>query len=218
MGALLLMATFFGLIGAAGISVYAMLAGNWKLARRILVSSVAGLLVYFGLLFGVSFASFQKTVKLNEEFCIWELCFSAPSMETTKTIGIGANQSIAQGRYYIVNVKIRSDAKRVIQTLQPESVRVVAIDDHGRCYTFSVAGQKSLDAANSNPPLSLPWFHNLNPGESSERQIVFDLPADTKNPSLEITEGQWPTYLVIGDENSFFHKKTRIRLNNNSAD
>ena len=96
----------------------------------------------------------------------------------------------------------------------PGSVGIIAIDDQGNRYAYSVGGQKSLDETNQSTPLEMPWFHSLGPGESSERQIVFDLPADARNPSIEITEGQWPSYLVIGDENSFFHKKTRIRLTN----
>jgi len=212
MGALLLILMFGGLVIAGGVLSFAMLGRNWKLVRRIATTCIVGLVIYFGVLFGVSVASYQKNVKLNEEFCIEDLCFSSARAEIAKTIGTGASQSTAQGMYYIVQVKIRSDAKRVTQAIRPDSVGIIAIDDQGRRYAYSAGGQKSLDETNRSAPLELPWFRSLGPGESSERQIVFDLPADAKSPSIEITEGQWPSYLVIGDENSFFHKKTRIRL------
>jgi len=181
--------------------------------RKDNLVSLAAILIYFGALLGVSFASYQKQVKLREEFCIWEFCFSATDVQMTKTIGSAGNQSTANGMYYIVRVNIRSDAKRVTQRLQPGAVGLQVVDDKGLKYGYSIEGQKALDESEKNPSLALPWFRGLGPGESSEREIVFDLPVDSNNPQLEITEGQWPTYLVIGDENSFFHKKTRIRLN-----
>jgi hypothetical protein len=214
--ALLLIGMFFGLVGAMLFAVYAMLSKKWHLLRRIATFSLVALVLYFGALFGVSMASFQKEVRLREEYCIYDFCFSATDVQTSKTIGSAGQQSTAKGMYYIVRVKIRSDAKRVIQKLRPGSVSLVVVDDKGNKYTYSDEGQKALDAVEKNQMLELPWFASLGPGESSEREIVFDLPVDSHNPQLELTEGQWPSYLVIGDQNSFFHKKTRIMLTGNN--
>jgi hypothetical protein len=52
----------------------------------------------------------------------------------------------------------------------------------------------------------------LRPGESYSTTLVFDLPADIKNPTLLIHEGEFLTHFVIGHENSFLHKKTRFQI------
>jgi len=52
----------------------------------------------------------------------------------------------------------------------------------------------------------------LRPGESYASSVVFDLPAEAKNPVLLINEGEWITHLVIGHENSPLHKQTKFQL------
>jgi hypothetical protein len=52
----------------------------------------------------------------------------------------------------------------------------------------------------------------LRPGESYTTTLAFDLPADARNPSLLITEGEWLTHFVIGHENSPLHKHVRFQL------
>src|SRR6185369_7770454 len=135
--AVLLIGMFFGLVVAALVTVYAMLGKKWRLVRRMATISLVAVVIYFGALFGVSMASFQKEVKLREEFCISEICFSATDVQTAKTIGSAGNQSTAQGMYYIIRVRGRSDAKRVTQRFQPGSVEVVVADSKGRKYAFS---------------------------------------------------------------------------------
>src|SRR5882724_6880800 len=151
--AVLLIVMFFGLIAAVLGIVYAMLGKKWRLVRRMATISLVAVVIYFGALFGVSMASFQKEVKLREEFCIDEICFSAMDVQTAKTIGSADNQSTAQGMYYIVRVRGRSDAKRATQKFQPGSVEVVVVDDRGRRFVFSPQGQKALDADENSPAL-----------------------------------------------------------------
>jgi hypothetical protein len=50
------------------------------------------------------------------------------------------------------------------------------------------------------------------PGESYTADVVFDVPVDARDLRLEITSLVPPTWLVIGHENSFLHKKTTFRL------
>jgi hypothetical protein len=50
------------------------------------------------------------------------------------------------------------------------------------------------------------------PGESYQTTLVFDLPEGVQNPRLLLTD-PWPVNrLLIGHENSFFHKKVYFRL------
>jgi hypothetical protein len=49
-----------------------------------------------------------------------------------------------------------------------------------------------------------------------KKTIVFDLPADAKDPLLDLTEGFGIDHAIetflIGDEDSIFHKRTYFRL------
>ena len=52
----------------------------------------------------------------------------------------------------------------------------------------------------------------LVPGESYTADVVFDVPAGAGDLRLEIASLVPPTWVVIGHENSFLHKKTTFRL------
>jgi hypothetical protein len=52
----------------------------------------------------------------------------------------------------------------------------------------------------------------LRPGESYTTTFVFDLPPDAKAATLLVNESDWITRLIIGHENSLWHKKTRFQL------
>ena len=57
-------------------------------------------------------------------------------------------------------------------------------------------------------PMSKP----IRPGETYTTTVVFDLPVDVKNPTLLIQDDHPVTRLIIGHENSPFHKKIRFQL------
>lgn len=54
--------------------------------------------------------------------------------------------------------------------------------------------------------------HELRPGESCDSVLVFDLPADARNPRLLLADWYPVTMLLIGHESSFLHKKTYFQL------
>jgi hypothetical protein len=80
------------------------------------------------------------------------------------------------------------------------------VDEAGRQYATSLAGQKALVAHN------VPLTHELRPGESYDSVLVFDLPADARNPRLLLADWDPVTMLLIGHENSFLHKKIYFQL------
>ena len=41
---------------------------------------------------------------------------------------------------------------------------------------------------------------------------MFDIPDDVQRPQLLIADDDWLTRLVIGNENSLFHRNTTFRL------
>ncbi len=93
--------------------------------------------------------------------------------------------------------------------LYPNSRVVTVSDEQGNEYFPSTAAQAVLDKSHAaGTAMSIP----LRPGETYSTVLVFDLPTDSKSPTLFIREGELVTHFVIGHENSPFHKKTKFRI------
>ena len=93
----------------------------------------------------------------------------------------------------------------MIRTSETQSI----IDEQGRTFSPSPEGQKALESSGAaGTPITTP----LQPGESYSTKVVFDLPANIRNPTLLINEGAWETHLIIGHENSPLHKKTSFQI------
>jgi hypothetical protein len=91
--------------------------------------------------------------------------------------------------------------------LWPGAHLIDLTDGAGGHSAYSLAAQRALGAGGA-PPLTRP----LVPGESYTADVVFDVPAEAGDLRLEIASLVPPTWLVIGHENSFLHKKTTFRL------
>jgi hypothetical protein len=177
---------------------------------------IAGAYVAAMLIF--SFASHEKALALGAEkhFCEIDchLAYSIVNAIQSKTAGNFGNQSTARGVYTIVTIKTRFDettigALRGNGLLYPNSRVVTLVDDRGNKYDPSEEGQRVLEATSSGgKALTTP----LRPGESYTTDVVFDLPPEVKSATLLVHEGEWVTYLIIGHENSLFHKKTKFQI------
>jgi hypothetical protein len=71
------------------------------------------------------------------------------------------------------------------------------------------AGHEYAPVTSTGTPLLTP----LKPADSYTTQLEFNLPQDATGLRLLIkTAPQWPDHVVIGDENSWLHKKTYFAL------
>ena len=178
------------------------------------IGVVAG--VYLALLLIFSFISHDTVLARGQEkhFCEIDchLAYSVADSSSTKTIG-GVTSS-AGGAFTLVTIKTRFDETTIGPNrgngqLSPNSRVLTVVDGQGRRYSLSPAGQQALESSGgSGTPMTTP----LRPGESYLTTVAFELPADASNPTLLINEGDWVTRIVIGHENSLFHKKTSFRL------
>ncbi|HSK74415.1 MAG TPA: hypothetical protein VK892_22130 [Pyrinomonadaceae bacterium] len=207
MGVVLLAMTIGGFIIAAGllaVSYFARL--NW-LKTFVLGGIAVWLTGYVILLFVGSFFSEEKTLGMNEpkEFCGFYLdCHlrtAVTDVRKTKTYG----NVVAEGEFYVVKVKVLSDAKQA--TLNLTDPRFHVYDATGRSYNPV-----------ENPMIPPPSFDDKVPaGGSFEKEVVFDLPKDVNNPRLDIREGfgvdRVVELILIGDEDSILHKRNYFRLN-----
>lgn len=206
MGVILLAMTVGGLIIAAILlTISHFLRLSW-LKTFVLGGVTVWLTGYAILLLLGSIFSEERTLDWNEpkEFCGFYLdCHmhaAVSNVKKTKTY----KDAVADGEFYVVKVKVSSDAKRATLNLITPQFHVT--DDAGKIYEPV-----------ENPVIPRPPFDDkVSAGESFEKEIVFDLPPDVENPRLDIKEGYGIDHAIetflIGDEDSLFHKRIRFNL------
>lgn len=204
MGVLLMLMTIAGLIAATILLAIALSTGKTWLRNFVLGGVAVWFAFYAAMLFGLSLNSEEKSLALNEpkEFCGFYLdCHmhaAVTNVRRTKTIG----ERRSSGEFFIVTVKVFSNAKRASLGLVSVNARV--IDEKDRSYTRDVAAEAELGAQ--------PEFETrIGPADTFEKKIVYDLPSGIVNPRLDIREGYGIDRVIevvlIGDEDSFFHAR-----------
>jgi hypothetical protein len=178
------------------------------LGLGVLLAGYAAVLAFF------SYASYDRTAKRGDEkfFCAMDchIAYSVQNVERMKSIGGAATQ----GEFVVVTVRSHFDERTIAPwrgngPLRPDPPTFELVDDRGRSYPVSEAGQRAWEAM--HPP-SHSMTEPLRPGESYETTWVFEVP--TADASLRLFAG-WhglPSYLLIGDEDSPGHAKTYLAL------
>jgi hypothetical protein len=218
LGVMALLGTGFLLLVTLLVLIYSLFIKRFALTKIAAVAMVVTVGIYVGVVLAFSFASGEKVLARGQEkhFCEIDchLAYSLTEARQMKTIGASPDQATANGEFTAVTVKTRFDETTIGPhrgdgELYPNSRVLMLVDDQGRKYSPSVAAQKALEAsAAAGKPLTT----SLRPGESYTTTVAFDLPADAKNATLLINEGEWITHFVIGHENSLLHRKTRFQI------
>jgi hypothetical protein len=172
-----------------------------QIAQLTLLIVACGAFVYFGLLFGFSLGSRDHLLTQGQEKYFCEIdCHLAYSVT-----GVKAEPASAFTRY-LITLRTRFDETTTSPQrpknapLSPSPRTVQLIDSHGAIYSpESLAGT----------PLTKP----LIPGQSYTTELSFRIPPDARDLRLLVTTTpQWPDHVVIGDENSWLHRKTYFSL------
>jgi len=218
LGAFALLGTGFLLLTAGLTLGYAIVMKKSRLTKVALVTIVLVAGGYLATVLIYSFVSSEKVLARGQEkyFCEIDchLAYSVTDVHETKVLGEGSDQLTAAGMFRVVTVKTRFDEKTISRNrgdglLYPNSRLVSISDEKGMQYFPSAMAQSVLEKSQTaGSAMTIP----LRPGESYSTTLVFDLPADVKNPTLLIHEGEILTRFVIGHENSFLHKKTRFQI------
>jgi hypothetical protein len=209
MGVLLMAMTIGGLLVAMILFVISILTKKTWLRSFVLGGVAVWFVFYFAMLVGFSLASKEKALAVNEpkEFFGFYLdCHmhtAVSGVRKTKTIG----NKTSNGEFYIVKVKVFSDARTAVLGLMAVDAHVV--DAAGRTYA------RDMDAEAGLSPQ--PDFEkSIAPVDSFEKEIVFDLPANVQNPRLDIREGHGIDHTIeavlIDDEDSVLHKRNYFSL------
>ncbi len=188
------------LLGIAALVIF-WLARKRKSARSAAVAIGAGVITYFALLIGYSVGSRTDVLSRGQEKYFCEIdCHLAYSVVDVKT------QAAADSNDYRVTLRTRFDEtttspsrpKEASLTPSPREVRL--IDNAGRQYAPVLSAGTSL-------------MTPLRPAESYTTQLEFRVPKNVAGLRLLLsTTPAWPDHLVIGDENSWMHKKTYFAL------
>ena len=161
----------------------------------------AGAAVHFGLLFGFSLGSHDRLLAKGEEKYFCEIdCHLAYSI-----VDVDVTPGVANS-HYVITLRTRFDQS----TTSPRRPKDMPLTPSPRTVELLDAqGNRFVLASTSGTTLSTP----LIPGQAYTTQLAFELPRDAKAIRLLIsTAPQWPDHVVIGDENSWFHKKTYFSL------
>jgi hypothetical protein len=215
MGVLLMLMTIGGLIIAAILFGIAWLNDSAWLKKFVVGAVAVWFAFYVAMLLGFSLYSTEKTLAMNEpkEFCGFYLdCHmrtAVTSVVRSKTIG----NKTANGEFYIVRVKVFSNAKR--STLGLHTVDAHVVDAGSSTYARDIEGETEL-------PPQPDFDRKITPAETFEKQIVFDLPVNVENPRLDIREGykgiDWfIESVLVDDEDSFLHKRDYFALAGNAG-
>ena len=215
MGVLLMAMTIGGLLVAGILFALSIATGKMWLRNFVFVGIAVWFGFYFTTLIGFSTVSKERDLGLNEpkEYCGFYLdCHmhaAVTGVRRTKTIG----NKTANGEFYIVKVKVFSDAKAA--TLGFTTVDAHVVDANAEEY------HRDTDAESALGPQ--PDFQErISPGEGFEKEIVFDLPLDVRDPKLDMREGygidRVIEALLIDDEDSIFHKRAYFKLETVNSD
>lgn len=216
LGVVAFLGACFVLAALAVAATYALFFRRYGRARMWLTLMAGAASLYFCVLLVYSLASGGRVLARGEEkhFCEVDchLAYSVAGVRRAKTLGSGEALATARGEFLVVTLKTRFDettvsANRGEGELRPNPRAVTVYDAEGRAYAPSEEGQRALAGAGGTP-IDAP----LRPGESYTTELVFDLPADARDPRLLVNESDLPTRFIIGHENSPLHKKTEFEL------
>lgn len=209
MGVILLLMTIGGTLAAAVLFAFA----GWTRRAWLKNFVLGGVAVWYGfylIAFTLSSVfSEEKTLALNEpkEFCGFyfdcHLHTAVDGVRRAKTLG----DRTAAGEFYIVKVRVFSNAKREPLHLVAAEARIV--DERKREFARDAEAEKFLGEQ--------PAFEKtVGPAESFTREIVFDVPADARNPRLDLRDGYGIDRVIeavlVGDEDSLGHKRQFFAL------
>lgn len=214
MAAPLLLLTVIAIALSLAVMVFASFAKNYFLVKVVAGAAVLAVFVYFVFLLVASLNSKEKVLALNEpkSFCGFYLdCHmhvAVISVTKTKTISGSGGVRSASGNFYVVTIKVFNDARRAtIGLLEPEAF---VTDQNGKQY------QRVEEAERLLPASTVAFDQRIGPDGSFTKPLVFDLPERTVNPTLQVNEGyridRWLELFLVGDEDSWLHKKTKFQL------
>ena len=204
--------TIGGLLAAGVLFAIAWLNESRWLKKVVLGGVAIWFAFYAAMLLGYSAASKDRVLAVGEpkEFCGFYLdCHmhaEVTSVQTANRIG----DRTAQGTFYIVGVRVFSDAKNpgiAFRLIEPRAL--IEVDDH-------TAITRDLDSEALLPTAAVDLGGDIKGRQTIDKEIVFDVPATLPDPRMQIAEGYGIDHAIesvlIDDEDSIFHARSYFDL------
>lgn len=212
-GILMILATLALAFGLGAAVIARRLRGQPSRVGRLALVAGGWAVLYLGALLAVSLASEERVLGWgsDKKFCGFYLdCHTQIAVSRVEVLdSLGTLRP--DGRFHVVTLRIGSDARAAHMRLT--APRLAVTDAAARCLHRSTAGEAALARIRGPQPA---LTDELGPGASYQTTVVFDIPPDAQDPRLAVTQGWWVDRLIefflIGDEDSFLHARTTIRL------
>jgi hypothetical protein len=208
MGVLLILMTIGGLAIATLLLMFSLITKRTWLTKFTIGGTAVWVVFYIAMLLGYSAASKDRVLGIGEakEFCGFYLdCHmhaEVTSVRTAKQVG----SEIAQGTFYIVGVRIFSDARN-------PNIAFRLIDPNAKVFvTDDSMIDRDLAAESQLPSGAVDLGGEIKGRETIDKEIVFDIPPNLTDPKLHIAEGygidNTIEAVLIDDEDSIRHART----------
>jgi len=182
----------------AGVFLFARVTRREQLARLSSRTFLGGAALYLVFILIGSLASHGRVLAPGAEKHICEIdCHLAYSVAAARAESVGGGLV-----RHVVTVKVRFDETTIsarrsrTAPLSPNRRYVALVDDRGNLYPGSPEGLK----------------RPLIPGESYTTDIAFEVPQKATGLRLVLRNADPETALIIGHENSLFHRRTTFQL------
>ena len=202
---LLLIATVLGTLGGVGIAGVLWIRGLRRNARRILLILGGYLAIYAVALVATSVFSPRKRVPIGDQQCFDDWCLRVVDVAYENDLAMSPQRT--DEVFAVVTVEVSN--RGLGRTLSEPETFLYVVDDQGRAYRQSIPAQEEYERTHGTTPLLTSM---ISAGESIVCKQVFELPRDARHPELIIGHPFGPGSFVIGDSDSFFHKKTVVSL------
>jgi len=211
MNVLLLLATVIGVGGLVLAAILSHVMGARLRAVALGIGALSWLGLYTVGVLVTSLASHETVLAAGttKRFCGFYLdCHLGVAVLSDSTAPAMAG-SREVGTYHVLRLQFSSSALRA--TLTPYDLRIQVVDADGRRYERDLEAEARLYGGTLGP-LARP----IRAGESYTAPVVFSLPRDVTTPRLFVGEGLGIDRVIegvlIGDEDSFLHRKTMLAL------
>lgn len=125
----------------------------------------------------------QTSFKMNESAQNGDLAFTVTQLKDAKSLGSSYTKKQAQGTFKVITVKIENKGK---ETKTIDSSMLKLKDGQGRTFERSSDGQMAKGLAQGQVDL---FLQQVQPSLSVTGEIVFDIPADATDLTLEAKDG-----------------------------
>ncbi len=206
MGILILLATILFAVAAAAVTILLLIFGKVSLIKYVSVVCLVWFAAYALLLIGVSLSSGEHVLSKGQpkRYCGFYLdCHMATAVSHVKRQKEYKGRT-AEGTFVIVGIEVSSNAKRAALGLVAPTFTIIVDESKG---------YKPIKELST--PMDV-FEKRIAPDERINGEIVFDLPESLKTPRLDIRMsdpiGASVELILIGDEDSLFHKRTYFSL------